>query len=340
MSAADSALPSVAGRGSGGVAVEIADATELSWLLQAAERELLAAARTESHLTAEQPGRPPPLAHRVALAALYRVWDRLGEQLQLWGASGREDGEARRAKRNCPHSVRLLGSDLAVLEAAAVALNQSGEIESQGTAWRSRDGGLALTRLMSLLRARQPRAGALPRPRQPASDHVAIGDPRAAESPAPWVSSTPSASACRYQPTPSGPCLGTAEQHRADQRPVAVRPSRAGASRGERAMAPLVGSLESARVRLDAADARLARLLRSGPSPARASALARAYAERASAWRDVGRLSVEDVMAGDVLGRAARRAAEYDVACSRQQLRSAQLSAANHKENQASTRSP
>jgi hypothetical protein len=64
---------------------------------------------------------PPPLAGRIALAALYRLWDALHQQLHLYyGLSGHRVAGATDSPH--AHSVRVAAADLAVLGQAAHAL--------------------------------------------------------------------------------------------------------------------------------------------------------------------------------------------------------------------------
>ena len=77
-------------------------------------------------------------------------------------------------------------------------------------------------------------------------------------------------------------------------------------------MTDLMSSLEAAREALDQADATVTRLLEGRRAAGRDLALARALADRAQAWRGVAQFSFDDVVAGDLLRRAAQHAASFD----------------------------
>jgi hypothetical protein len=75
----------------------------------------------------------------------------------------------------------------------------------------------------------------------------------------------------------------------------------------------LPGSLESVRLALDNVDSELGRLLTDVSGPGGDQARAAAYRTRAQLWSDLATLSFDDVQAGDLLSRAARHAAAYDL---------------------------
>ncbi|MCA1837147.1 MAG: hypothetical protein LC721_12830, partial [Actinobacteria bacterium] len=101
----------------------VAEEATLTTLLPAAEQLLQGLAKVEAATSpANGMGQvlPPPLAGRIAMAALYRLWDALHQQLHLYyGFSGH-----RVAATDPPHahSVRVAAADLAVLGQAAHAL--------------------------------------------------------------------------------------------------------------------------------------------------------------------------------------------------------------------------
>lgn len=84
-------------------------------------------------------------------------------------------------------------------------------------------------------------------------------------------------------------------------------------------MTDSMSSLDAAREALHRADATVTRLLGRPRGPDRDSALARALTDRARAWRAVAQFSFDDVVAGDLLCRAAQHAASYDDLMARRQ---------------------
>ncbi|MDQ4091883.1 MAG: hypothetical protein M3143_00205 [Actinomycetota bacterium] len=106
------------------VAVVVPKGAALTTLLPTAEDLLQGLAKVEAATPpANGPGQllPPPLGGRMALAALYRLWDALNQHLRpYYGCPGyRMDSTA-----DSPHahSVRVSAADLAVLGQAAHAL--------------------------------------------------------------------------------------------------------------------------------------------------------------------------------------------------------------------------
>jgi hypothetical protein len=102
----------------------VAEEAVLTTLLLAAEQLLQGVAKVEAALSPANGMRqvlPPPLAGRSALAALYRLWDTLHQQLRLYHSFSdhRVAGSA-----DSPHAgrVRVAAADLAVLDQAAHAL--------------------------------------------------------------------------------------------------------------------------------------------------------------------------------------------------------------------------
>lgn len=73
-----------------------------------------------------------------------------------------------------------------------------------------------------------------------------------------------------------------------------------------------LGSLESARTALEAANAEVTSLLAQTDRSRAAAELAAAFAARARVWRTVARLSFDDVVASDLLSQAAEQAACHD----------------------------
>jgi hypothetical protein len=102
----------------------VAEEAALTTLLLAAEQLLQGLAKVEAATSpANGMGQmlPPPLADRSALAALYRLWDALHQQLHLYhGLSGHRVAGATDSPH--AHSVRVAAADLAVLDQAAHAL--------------------------------------------------------------------------------------------------------------------------------------------------------------------------------------------------------------------------
>jgi hypothetical protein len=113
------------------VTVVVAEGVVLTTLLAAAEDLLQGLAKAEA-ATPPANGRarvlPAPLAGRIALAALYRLWDALNQQLPpCCGSSGHRVA----CSADLPHaySVRVPAADLAVLGQAAHALaHPTGEL--------------------------------------------------------------------------------------------------------------------------------------------------------------------------------------------------------------------
>jgi hypothetical protein len=102
----------------------VAQEAALTTLLPAAEQLLQGLAKVEAATSpANGMGQvlPPPLAGRIALAALYRLWDALHQQLHLYyGLSGHRVAGATDSPH--AHSVCVAAADLAVLGQAAHAL--------------------------------------------------------------------------------------------------------------------------------------------------------------------------------------------------------------------------
>ena len=102
----------------------VAKEAALTTLLLAAEQLLQGLAKVEAATSpANGMGQvlPPPLAGRSALAALYRLWDTLHQQLHLYPSfSGHRVTGA--ADSPHAHSVRVATADLAILDQAAHAL--------------------------------------------------------------------------------------------------------------------------------------------------------------------------------------------------------------------------
>ena len=102
----------------------MAEEATLTTLLLAAEQLLQGLAKVEAATSAANGmGQvlPPLLAGRIALAALYRLWDALHQQLHLYYAfSGHRVAGA--ADLPHAHNVRVAAADLAVLGQAAHAL--------------------------------------------------------------------------------------------------------------------------------------------------------------------------------------------------------------------------
>ena len=102
----------------------VAEEAALTTLLPAAEHLLQALAKADAATSPANGLRqvlPPPLASRIALAALYRLWDALHQQLHLYHSfSGHRVAGA--ADSPHTHSVRVAAADLAVLDQAAHAL--------------------------------------------------------------------------------------------------------------------------------------------------------------------------------------------------------------------------
>jgi hypothetical protein len=113
------------------VAVVVAQGTALTVLLPAAEDLLQGLAKAEAAASpANGLGQvlPPPLAGRIALTALYRLWDALNHQLhRYFGFSGNRVACATDSPQ--AHSVRVPAADLAVLGQAAHTLaHPTGEL--------------------------------------------------------------------------------------------------------------------------------------------------------------------------------------------------------------------
>ena len=102
----------------------VAEEAALTTLLPAAEHLLQALAKADAATSPANGLRqvlPPPLAGRIALAALYRLWDALHQQLHLYhDFSGHQVAGA--ADSPHAHSVCLPAADLAVLGQAVHAL--------------------------------------------------------------------------------------------------------------------------------------------------------------------------------------------------------------------------
>ena len=140
------------------VTVVVAEGAVLTTLLPAAEDLLQGLAKAEA-ATPPANGRgqvlPAPLAGRIALAALYRLWDALNQQLSPYcGSSGH--WVACTADSSHADSVRVPAADLAVLGQAAHALaHPTGELAAAlgrvNPAHRD-----ALTRLLAALDSRPP----------------------------------------------------------------------------------------------------------------------------------------------------------------------------------------
>lgn len=113
------------------VAVVVPEGAALTTLLPAAEDLLQRLAKVEAATPpANGPGGvlPAPLAGRVALAALYRLWDTLNQQLRPYYGS---PGYRMACTADSPHvqSARVPAVDLAVLGQAAHALaHPTGEL--------------------------------------------------------------------------------------------------------------------------------------------------------------------------------------------------------------------
>lgn len=105
----------------GPVAIEVSDGSQLARLLPRAERVLVAVATVERR--AGRGGSSLPTAEssvgEVALAALYRTWGQLGEQLQAFRPAMDLFGAA---EDSAPPRVRLSAGDLAILARSAAAL--------------------------------------------------------------------------------------------------------------------------------------------------------------------------------------------------------------------------
>ena len=102
----------------------VADKAALTTLLLAAEQLLQGLAKVEAATSPDNGMRqvlPPPLAGRSALAALYRLWDTLHQQLHLYHSFS-DHRVAGAANSPNAHSVRVAAADLAVLDQAAHAL--------------------------------------------------------------------------------------------------------------------------------------------------------------------------------------------------------------------------
>jgi hypothetical protein len=74
----------------------------------------------------------------------------------------------------------------------------------------------------------------------------------------------------------------------------------------------VISSLDAARAAVDNASAAVSHLVEKDAVVADNPALARALTARAEAWRAVARFGFEDVVAGDLLERAALEAARLD----------------------------
>lgn len=144
----------------GRVVLMVPTGAALVQLLPAVEELLLAVAAAEAseHHNVEGLGfrLPAPLAGRVALAALYRVWDLLGAQLHPLGPDGPQS----------PQLVRLPAADLNLLTAAAEALRHptpdlAALLDHVRT--RHRDPA-ALARLLAVLRPTVDTAEPMARP--------------------------------------------------------------------------------------------------------------------------------------------------------------------------------
>ncbi|MDQ4104598.1 MAG: hypothetical protein M3186_13125 [Actinomycetota bacterium] len=113
------------------MAVVVAEGAALTTLLPAVEDLLQGLAKVETAIAPANGFRqvlPCPLAGRVALAALYRLWDALNQQLhRYYGFS--DHRVARTVGSPHAHSVRVSAADLAVLGQAAHALaHPTGEL--------------------------------------------------------------------------------------------------------------------------------------------------------------------------------------------------------------------
>jgi hypothetical protein len=107
--------------------VELPAGAELASVLLAAERELVAVAGIEDLVRRARGAAPvvllpSPVAGRVALAALFRVWDCLGEQLQVFGQPASGPLGAVHCYPCAPRRVTLPVRDVTLLRAAAAAL--------------------------------------------------------------------------------------------------------------------------------------------------------------------------------------------------------------------------
>ena len=131
----------------------VAEEAALTALLPAAEQLLQGLAKVDAATSSANGLRQvllPPLAGRIALAALYRLWDALHQQLHLYhDFSGHQVAGA--ADSPHAHSVRLPAADLAVLGQAVHALaHPTEELAAAlgGTNLAHRD---ALTQLLVVL---------------------------------------------------------------------------------------------------------------------------------------------------------------------------------------------
>jgi hypothetical protein len=86
-------------------------------------------------------------------------------------------------------------------------------------------------------------------------------------------------------------------------------------ARGGMTLTGSLSSLETARAALDEATARIANARTD--QPGRLPELRQAHADRALVWRAIAKLSFADIVAGDLLARAAQHAADYDDLISR-----------------------
>lgn len=104
------------------LAVQVPAGATLALLLPEAEKLLLAVSAVEPRpgCRAGSDPLPLPLAGRLALAALYRVWDGIDHQLHPSLFPPGRSGDAEPAVQ----VVRLPASDLVILQAAAVALER------------------------------------------------------------------------------------------------------------------------------------------------------------------------------------------------------------------------
>lgn len=101
----------------GPVVVEVPDGSQLARLLPRAERVLVAVTSVERLAGGVRSS--PPTVGEVALAALYRTWGRLGEQLQAFRPA---TGSFVVVADPAPRRVRLSAGDLAILARSSDAL--------------------------------------------------------------------------------------------------------------------------------------------------------------------------------------------------------------------------